>query len=214
MAYTAYVSTKNAKSLTVRNAPLGDKVDSLSNGSEVIVRGESVPKGNWNWVEIGDNRWVALEYLTTIRNTKVIATRSRETIGGGLRVYKTRLIDSRGNVVNRVRLISGRVNKQTPSDKPNSQTPPPFGIYTFDTPGWVYEGEDLKAEFGGVWSPITPRFSTNRSEIGVHYDPSTFKRNHNVGTSGCFATPTANERNIMTKFIRTHKPKHFIFYEG
>lgn len=214
MAYTAYVSTKNADSLSVRNAPLGDKIDFLSNGSEVTVRGESVAKGDWNWVEIGDNRWVASEFLTAIKNTKVIATRSQETIAGGLRVYKTRLVDRSGNVVDTLRLICGRVNKQTPSHTPDSQTPPPFGIYTFDTPGWVYEGEDLKPEFGGVWSPITPSFRTNRSGIGVHYDPSTFKGNYNVGTAGCFATPTVNERDIMTKFIRTHLPKHFIFYEG
>lgn len=214
MDYIAYVSTKDADALTVRNAPLGEKIDFLSNGSEVKVQGKSVAKGSWNWVKIGANRWVASEFLQVIKGAKVVAVRSHETIAGGLRVYQTVLVASNGNIVNKVRLISGRINKQTPSHIAGSQTPPPFGIYTFDAPGWVYEGKDLKAEFGGVWSPITPIFNTNRSEIGIHYDPSTFKKNYNVGTVGCFATPTVSERDVMTKFIRNYQPKHFIFYEG
>ena len=214
MDYIAYVHTKDADPLIVRNAPLGDKIDFLSNGSEVKVQKESVGKGKWNWVQIGSDRWVASEFLKVVKGARVVATRSDETIAGGLRVYETILVDSNGKIVNKVRLISGRANYQTPSNVADSLTPPPFGIYTFDAPGWVYQGKDLKTQFGGVWSPITPIFNTNRSEIGIHYDPSASKGNYNTGTVGCFATPTVKEKDIMTNFIRNQKPKHFIFNEG
>jgi hypothetical protein len=214
MEYVAYVQTKDVDSLTVRNAPLGEKIEFIGNGTKVKVQGKPVAKGNWNWVQIGSNRWVASEFLQVIKGAKVVATRTNETIAGGLRVYKTILVDSNGKIVNKVRLISGRVNYQNPSDVEDSLTPPPFGIYTFDAPGWVYKGKDLKAQFGGVWSPITPTFNTNRSEIGIHYDPSASKGNYNAGTVGCFATPTVKEKDIMTNFIQTHKPKHFIFNDG
>ncbi|MEM7553366.1 MAG: SH3 domain-containing protein [Cyanobacteria bacterium P01_A01_bin.84] len=213
MDYAAYVSTNHGDSLAVRSSANGEKVDFLTNGSEVRVQGNSVRIGNWNWVKIGAERWVASEFLKVLQGSKIVAIRSSETIAGGLKVYKTQLINKKGEVIDTVRLISGRVNQQTPSHIPNTQTPPPFGIYTFQYPGWVYEGKDLKKEFGGVWSPIIPTFKTQRSEIGIHYDPSTFSKTINVGTAGCFATPTVEEKKKMTNFIRTHKPSHFVFSE-
>lgn len=211
MDYIAYISTKDGDSLAVRSKPNGEKIDFLSNGSEVSVNGEPVYAGDRNWVKIGVNRWVAKDFLTVIKGARVVAARSSKTISGGLRVYETRLIDGTGKVVKTVRAISGRANKQTPSHIANSQAPLPFGIYTFTYPGIV---EFKGGEFGGVWSPVIPAFKTGRTELGIHYDPSALLQNANSGTVGCFATPTVEERDTMTNFIRTYKPTHFIVYEG
>jgi len=210
MARIAYVSTKEGDALSVRSKANGEIVGSISNGSEVTVISEPVFSGSRNWVQIGVNRWIASEFIVTINKARVVASRSKNTING-LRVYETRLIDSTGKVVNTVRAVSGRADKQTPSDIAGSQTPLPFGIYTFDFPGIV---EKKDGEFGGVWSPVTPNFQTGRSEIGIHYDPSALKNNANSGTAGCFATPTIQERDVMTSFIRTHKPTHFAVYDS
>lgn len=214
MAYIAYIRT-NGDSLNVRSAPNGQIVGSLPNGSKVTVTGNPVTAGGLSWVPIGTNRWVASNYLSVPSvqgDATVVATRTANTIGGGLRVYKTQLIDGNGNVINTVRGISGRVGKQIPSHTAGSQTPLPFGTYKFDSPGYV----DFSAggEFGGVWSPVTPTFSTGRSGIGIHYDPSCFANSSQTGTSGCFATPTQEERDIMTQFIQTYKPVYFIVQEG
>ncbi|MEA5571082.1 SH3 domain-containing protein [Calothrix sp. UHCC 0171] len=210
MAYTAYISTKEGDNLSVRNRANGDVVTSLTNGTEVTVISEPIFAGSRNWVQIGTNRWVAHEFLTVIRSAKLVAKRTTETING-LRIYQTRLIDGTGKVINTVRAVSGRANKQTPSHIAGSQTPLPFGIYKFDFPGSVkFQG----GEFGGVWSPVTPIFKTGRSEIGVHYDPSALLKNADSGTAGCFATPTTKEKDIMTNFIRTYQPTHLIVYEG
>ncbi|NJR18188.1 MAG: SH3 domain-containing protein [Calothrix sp. CSU_2_0] len=210
MAYTAYINTKDGDTLSVRDRANGTVVGSLTNGTEVIVMSEPIFAGSRNWVQIGTNRWVAHEFLTVIRSAKLVAKRTTETING-LRVYQTRLIDNTGKLINTVRAVSGRANKQTPSNVAGSQTPLPFGIYKFDSPGSV---EFKDKEFGGVWSPVRPIFNTGRSEIGVHYDPSALLNNSNSGTAGCFATPTTKEKDIMTNFIRNYKPTHLIVYEG
>jgi hypothetical protein len=211
MDYIAYISTKDGDSLAVRSKANGEKIGFLTNGSEVSVKGEPVYAGDRNWVQIGVNRWVAKEFLTVIKGARVVANRSSKTISGGLRVYETRLIDGTGKVIKTVRAVSGRANNQTPSHIANSQAPLPFGIYTFTYPGTV---EFKGGEFGGVWSPVTPAFKTGRTELGIHYDPSALLQNANSGTVGCFATPTVEERDTMTNFIRTYKPTHFIVYEG
>ncbi|MBF2064290.1 MAG: SH3 domain-containing protein [Calothrix sp. C42_A2020_038] len=210
MAFTAYISTKDGDSLTVRNRANGEAVGSLVNGTEVNVISEPVFAGSRAWVQIGANRWVANEFITVIRGARVVANRTSENING-LRVYTARLIDATGRVIKTVRGVSGRANKQTPSHVQASQAPLPFGVYKFDFPGIV---EFKDGEFGGVWSSMTPTFKTGRTELGVHYDPSALKQNSDSGTAGCFATPTTQERNIMTNFIRSHQPVYFVVYEA
>lgn len=220
MSRTALVKTQGSP-LNVRSSPNGQIIDSLPNGTQVVVIGSPVKAGNWNWVSIGKNRWVAMEFLempspnnttqptTTpeLQGAKVVSTQTLQTIAGGLRVYETELIDSTGEIIDQVRCISGRVHLQDPSDVPGSQTPIPFGVYTFDIPGHV---EYAPGEFGGVWSPVTPTFKTKRAGFGVHYDPSAFKNNAEKGTAGCLATPTIAEREIMTNFITRYKPIYLI----
>ncbi|MGD2183751.1 L,D-transpeptidase [Lusitaniella coriacea] len=147
----------------------------------------------------------AITTLSTnlVQGAEMIATQTDETIGIGLKVYQVQLIDDNGQTVDTIRAVSGRAGKQTPSHKAGSQTPLPFGIYQFSMPGNV---SHPGGEFGGAWSPIIPTFETGRSGIGLHYDPSAFKNNGQAGTAGCLATPTIEEREIMTQFIRAYKP--------
>lgn len=209
--YIAVVKTQGDP-LRVRSLPNGQPIDLLPNGTLVYVTGNPVTTGGIIWAQIGLNRWVATSFLVphsaSVGKAKVIATRTQDVIGGGLRVYRTELLDSSGKVIQTVRGISGRVGKQTPSHVAGSATPLPFGIYTFDLPGSV--DESAPGEFGGAWSAVTPTFKTERSGIGIHYDPSAFSQDANTGTSGCFATPTKDERDKMTKFIRAYKPIYFM----
>ncbi|MEB3280632.1 MAG: SH3 domain-containing protein [Lyngbya sp.] len=223
MSETAIVKTPGDV-LNVRSRPNGEIIDTLANGTKVTVTGSPVKAGNWNWVSIGQNRWVAMEFLTFLpvseersstsyglAGAKVVASQTSEIIAGGLKVYQTELIDSEGQVIDRIRCVSGRVGLQDPNDIPGSQTPIPFGVYSFDIPGHV---EYAPGEFGGVWSPVTPTFETNRGGFGIHYDPSTFANNSQTGTAGCLATPTVAEREIMTNFIVNYKPTYLIVQKG
>jgi hypothetical protein len=210
-SYIAVVKTQGDP-LRVRSAANGQPIDLLPNGTLVYVTGSPVVAGGITWAQIGVNRWVAANFLlphaVSIGKAKVIATRTQDIIGGGLKVYKTELLNGNNQVIQTVRGISGRVGKQTPSHVSGSATPLPFGIYTFDWPGSV--DESASGEFGDAWSAVIPTFKTDRSGLGIHYDPSAFKQDANTGTSGCFATPTKGERDVMTQFIRAYKPAYFM----
>ncbi len=225
MSNSAVVRTQG-DSLNVRSSPNGQIIDTLANGTIVQIEGSPIYAGSYEWVPIGINRWVAAKYLEVLSGSedrvedsisdlppgaKVIATQTPETIAGGLKVYRTQLIDQTRRVIKTVRCVSGRVGLQTPSSQPNSQTPIPFGVYRFDYPGYV---EYAPGEFGGVWSAVTPTFATQRSGFGIHYDPSTFSNNSQTGTAGCLATPTIEERDAMTHFIETYKPTHLVVQSG
>lgn len=220
MTNNAIVKTAG-EPLNVRSSPNGEIIDTLDNGASVTLSGKSVNIGGTTWASIGSERWVATQFLTpissqsyfnqpeisTLPGAKIVATQTLHQIGGGLNVYRTELIDANNTIVDTVRCVSGRLTLQTPSNEEGSQAPLPFGIYTFDTPGLV---EEAPGEFGGVWSAITPTFETNRVGLGLHYDPSALSYISQTGTSGCLATPTVEEREIMTNFILEYQPTHLI----
>lgn len=214
IGYIATVQTEGDP-LRVRSAPNGDVVDYLPSGSLTYTTGESIAVAGRNWLSLGAKRWAASDFLVPTANAKgkakVIALRTRSTLSGGLRLYQTHLVDGKNQIIKTVRAVSGRADKQTPSDVSESQAPLPFGVYAFDQPGSV---EFAPGEFGGVWSAITPTFPTQRSGLGIHYDPSALKQDGNTGTAGCFATPSIEERETMSQFIQTYKPAYFVVYEG
>lgn len=69
--YTRYVKANGG--LNVRNTPNGNKVGAIANGTQVTIYST-----NGNWSEIGTNRWVCSNYLTSyIQNeTKSVTTKS------------------------------------------------------------------------------------------------------------------------------------------
>lgn len=220
MSNIAIVKTAG-EPLNVRSTPNGEIIDTVDNGAKVTLSGEAVNIGGTTWGSIGSERWVATQFLTPVSNqiilnnaeitsipgAKIVATQTGHQVGGGLNIYRTELLNENNEIVDTVRCVSGRLGLQIPSDEEGSQTPLPFGIYTFDSPGLV---EDAPGEFGGVWSAITPTFPTNRAGLGLHYDPSALAYVSQTGTSGCLATPTIEEREIMTEFILEYKPTHLI----
>jgi hypothetical protein len=239
-----YLVKTNGDPLNVRQTANGAIVGTITNGTIVTILGKPVNLGGHSWLEIkpmanipSDRQWVASQYLVAttssenfhtgtstpitptptvtnqpaITKAKIVATASNETIGGGLYIYYAELIDQAGNIIDTVRCVSGRTWNQIPSHANGSQSPLPFGIYTFDLPGSV---EYLGGEFGGVWSGITATFPTERNALGVHFDPSAFAYDDNTGTSGCLATVTEAERDIMTDFILKYRPTHLIVQEA
>ena len=70
-AYTRYVKANGG--LNVRNCPNGKKVGAISNGTQVTIYST-----NGNWSEIGTNRWICSDYLTSYMpsNKKATTTKS------------------------------------------------------------------------------------------------------------------------------------------
>ena len=65
-------------------------------------------------------------------------------------------------------------------------------------------------EVGGRFLPVYPRFSTGRTALGIHYDPSYNKGNGEDGTAGCIGLSSRQNFATLLSFVETHKPQLLI----
>lgn len=103
--------------------------------------------------------------------------------------------------------VAGRYFTQTRNrHQSGTEAPLPDGNYTVSShsvPGTL-------AEVGGRFLPVYPQFSTGRSALGIHYDPSYNKSNGEDGTAGCIGLSSRRHFATLLKFVETHKPKLLI----
>lgn len=80
-SYTRYVKANGG--LNVRYSPNGKKVGAIANGTQVTIYST-----NGNWSEIGTNRWICSDYLTSYMpsNKKSVTTKSRNYTTGKYKV--------------------------------------------------------------------------------------------------------------------------------
>jgi hypothetical protein len=94
-------------------------------------------------------------------------------------------------------LISGRsYTQKLDRNIAGNKSPLPNGTYNIGK-----QTKGLKAETGGVFLPFTPNFITQRSDLGVHVDPSWGLANGENGTQGCLAFKTLKEFNQFVEVI-------------
>jgi hypothetical protein len=103
--------------------------------------------------------------------------------------------------------VSGRAKTQNRNrNLSGSEAPLPDGVYSVSnrlTNGFLFE-------VGGKFLPIYPRFSTSRTALGIHYDPSFDRNNGEDGTSGCIGLTTTADRDLVQNFVLKYKPKTLI----
>lgn len=133
---------------------------------------------------------------------KLIRTGKTNALGNPL--YQLRLY-ANGQEIGTYDTVSGRAHTQNKNrHKAGTEAPLPDGKYKVATtpiPGTI-------AEAGDRFLPIQPLFSTGRSALGIHYDPSFEKRNGEDGTSGCIALKNKSELNKVLNYVRTYQPKY------
>jgi hypothetical protein len=84
----------------------------------------------------------------------------------------------------------------------SNHAPLPDGLYRVSdqiVPGAV-------PEVGRTFIGIYPQFQTNRSDLGIHVDPSFNKKNGSDGTSGCIGLTTTSERDAVNEFVAKYHP--------
>ena len=88
--YTRYVNANGG--LNVRNCPNGKKVGAIANGTQVTIYST-----NGNWSEIGANRWICSDYLTSYMpsNKKSTTTKSSSKYTTGKYKVNTSLLNVR-----------------------------------------------------------------------------------------------------------------------
>ncbi len=103
--------------------------------------------------------------------------------------------------------VAGRAYTQTRNrDRSGTEAPLPDGKYTVSNhsvPGTL-------AEVGGRFIPVSPRFRTGRTALGIHYDPSYNLANGEDGTAGCIGLATRGDFETLRHFIVTYQPQLLI----
>lgn len=120
-------------------------------------------------------------------------------------IWTLELISKDGTVLDNLNAVTGRASRQTVNRHvAGTKAPLPAGTYRVDRAG-IERGPFSDPELGkGFWIPITPLFSTGRSELGFHVDPSWGKLNGESGTSGCIGLENVDATVKLTTWI-----KHF-----
>ena len=118
-------------------------------------------------------------------------------------LYKLKLF-SDGREIYSFNTVSGRYHTQNKNrNVSGTQAPLPNGKYTVSQ----YYVPGTHPEIGGKFLPIYPKFSTGRSALGIHYDPSFERSTKDDGTAGCIALTDKEELNIVLNYVQQYQPK-------
>jgi hypothetical protein len=100
--------------------------------------------------------------------------------------------------------VSGRFNTQNRNrNLAGTEAPLPNGRYSVAK----HYIAGTHPEVGGRFLSILPQFSTGRSALGIHYDPSYEKSMKDDGTSGCIALTNRSDLDKVLNYIHTYQPK-------
>jgi hypothetical protein len=119
-------------------------------------------------------------------------------------IYVVAMYD-KGRLIGTVKAVTGRAHTQQRNrNVAGTEAPLPNGQYRVAT-NWI---GGTHPEVGGRFLPITPLFSTGRTALGFHVDPSYNEDKKEDGTAGCIGLTTVAERDLLFNFVQQHKPKY------
>jgi len=90
----------------------------------------------------------------------------------------------------------------------NNQSPLPKGEYYVEA---IHRGPFSNPEIGGTWFiDVAPMFKTQRSELGIHWDPSFNRNKKEDGTSGCIALTNSEDLDTVVDVVKSYKVEKLI----
>jgi hypothetical protein len=139
-------------------------------------------------------------YLKLVRSSNL----RTNDIGNPIYKLETYIDGRRARTFN---VVSGTANTQSiDRNAGNNFAPLPDGTYEVSDrviPGMAFE-------VGETFIGIFPRFTTNRTGLGIHLDRSFNKRNGYDGTAGCIGITTLADRQAIDDFVTKYRP-HSLF---
>lgn len=145
-------------------------------------------------------------------SARLILTRTNDVVKGTKDpIWTLKLVSNNGQTLDQLPALTGRFNKQTANRNiAGNKSPLPVGSYAIDRNG-IDRGPFDDPELGrGFWVPITPMFSTQRSALGFHQDPSWGKRNGESGTSGCIGLQSAEATAKLVDWIKHYNIRQLV----
>lgn len=103
--------------------------------------------------------------------------------------------------------VSGRSSTQElDRNTANNQSPLPKGEYFVGAVNVGPFGPSSNPELGNTFFvDLFPRFETERTDLGIHWDPSFNKDEVEDGTAGCVALTNAEDLKVVTEFIQLNR---------
>lgn len=119
-------------------------------------------------------------------------------------IYELRLYGN-GQLLGTYATVTGKANTQNKNrHQEGSEAPLPDGQYTVASSTVL----GTEPEVGERFLPIQPLFSTGRSALGIHYDPSFGKQNGEDGTQGCIALTHKQDLNQVLDYVDRYQPQY------
>lgn len=125
-------------------------------------------------------------------------------------IWKVQLVVNNKNI-DTVEALIGRADRQElDRHTAGNKSPLPIGTYRI-LRSEIYGPPFELPELGnGYWIPIVPLFSTGRSALGIHQDPSWGKTNGESGTSGCIGVRTKEDTTKIVNWIRQYDVQQIV----
>lgn len=151
-------------------------------------------------------------YATLSRSTEssniysdvtALLLKTNKVLSNGDPVWILQVVDNKNRVKESFEVVSGKKNSQQKNrNTPDNESPLPSGIYSVDKKN-IEKGPFPNPELGsGYWIPLRPLFSTNRTDLGIHQDPSWGLMNEHSGTAGCIGMKSAEETASLVQLIK------------
>lgn len=165
----------------------------IASGIAVVLIGNAFkpfPSVPYEAVEVGQRQGVIRVF-----KTEEVTPATKDPI------WKVELVLN-GKVVDHVNALIGRSYRQNENRHTSgNESPLPKGNYRIDEQGIVKEKFNNPELGSGYWIPITPLFSTGRSFLGIHQDPSWGRNNGESGTSGCIGLETPEDTDKVKGWV-------------
>lgn len=143
---------------------------------------------------------------------KVDITQTCANLRGTMLLKKSDKVNKFGNQIwllttpgcKSFKVVTGRSDTQKlDRNQSGNHSPLPPGSYRI---GGTHSTKGLNPELGGTWFiDLIPNFSTKRSELGIHWDPSYERDKTEDGTAGCVALTNSADLDLIEAVIREYK---------
>jgi hypothetical protein len=131
-------------------------------------------------------------------------TPTNTTNAVGNPIYELRLYGN-GQLIAVYPTVTGKATTQSKNrHQEGTEAPLPDGKYSVAS--GAIPGTD--PEVGELFLPIEPLFSTGRTALGIHYDPSFQKSNGEDGTQGCIALTQKQDLDEVLYYVNIYQPQY------
>jgi hypothetical protein len=202
------ISPTDSTSPKIFNNKQSKKVDSKSRRNSTIATNIKTATSVNPSTKSSSNRKIATNSLPPLAGNylRLVRDPSKGSNSLGNPIYTLEAYIN-GRKYKSFKAVSGTATTQDRDrDSANTFAPLPDGLYKVN--GGILPSNI--PEVGKTFISIYPQFETDRTDLGIHQDPSYNKRNGHDGTAGCIGLTSAADRDAVNNFVTKYQPRNLI----